>query len=120
MTSGDPISYEALKRGVHVVTKDGHKFGEVDHVLAEEDLDLFDGIVVSTDEGIRFVDADQIGQITTTQVTCTFDQAGIADLHKPDGAPVFSVDVLRAEGKDFNDRVRRLFWSKSDWKRQHD
>ena len=118
MTTGDPISYEALKRGVPVVTKDGQEFGTVDHVLAEEDLDVFDGIVVATDEGIRFVDADQIGQITTGQVTCTFDEAGVAELHKPDGAPVYSVDVLRAEGKDFHDRIRRLFWSKSDWKRE--
>jgi hypothetical protein len=89
-------------------------------VLAEDDLDLFDGIVVATEHGIVFVDADQIGQITTAQVSCTFDQAKVADLHKPDGAPVYSVDVLRAEGKDFHDRIRRLFWSKSDWKRQQD
>ena len=120
MTSGDPISYMALERGVPVTTQDGQKFGEVDHVLAEEGLDLFDGIVVSTEHGIVFVDADQISQITTAQVTCTFDQSGIADLHKPDGEPIYSVDVLRAEGKDFHDRIRRLFWSKSDWKRQHD
>jgi hypothetical protein len=118
MTSGNPISYQALKKGVAVVTADGHEFGHVDHVLAEDDEDLFDGIVVSTKDGVRFVDADQVRDITTERVACTFDESGIAELHKPDGAPVYSVDVLRAEGKDFNDRVRRLFLSKSDWRRK--
>lgn len=118
MTTGDPISYQALERDTAVVTADGHQFGKVDHVLAEADEDLFDGIVVSTDDGVRFVDADQIRDITTERVTCTLGEAAVADLHKPDGEPIYSVDVLRAEGKDFNDRIRRLFVSKSDWRRR--
>ncbi|MFL6239735.1 MAG: hypothetical protein ACJ735_09645 [Actinomycetes bacterium] len=117
MTSGDPISYQALKRGVAVLTADGHQFGKVDHVLADDTEDLFDGIVVATDHGVRLVDADQVGEITTERVTCTFDLSGVDQLQKPDGAPVYSVDILRAEGKDLHDRVRRMFGG-SDWRRK--
>jgi hypothetical protein len=117
MTSGDPISYKVVQRGTAVVSSDGEKFGEVDHVLADEEADLFDGIVVKTDDGIRFVDADQVRDITTERVTCTFDRSGVHTLSQPDGAPVYSVDVLRAESKDLNDRISHLFGRK-DWRRK--
>jgi hypothetical protein len=55
----DPIAYEALTKGAVVVTEAGIRIGRVEHVLADSSLDLFDGIVVKTVDGLRFVAADQ-------------------------------------------------------------
>jgi hypothetical protein len=56
MTNGEPISYRALAVGTDVMNIDGTSIGTVEHVLQEPDLDLFDGIVIATSAGIRFVD----------------------------------------------------------------
>ena len=65
-----PIAYTALQRGTPVQTSDGREFGTVSAVLVDEPVDVFDGINVETPQGVRFVDADQIGRIFTTCV-CT-------------------------------------------------
>jgi hypothetical protein len=59
MADTDPISYEVLKKGTRVVTATGTEIGTVEHVLADDTLDLFDGIVVKTNDGLRFVTAEQ-------------------------------------------------------------
>ena len=68
MDSGTPISYMALQVGTPVQSSEGHRFGTVEHVLQDPELDLFDGIVIFTARGLRFVDRDQIGEITTGAV----------------------------------------------------
>ena len=55
---GDPIAYTALQPGTPVQTNDGHHFATVHAVLVDEKVSVFDGIVVQTAEGTRFVDAD--------------------------------------------------------------
>ena len=69
-TEPDPIAYTALQPGTPVQTSDGREFGSVAAVLVDEPVDVFDGINVETPAGVRFVDADQIGQIFT-QYVCT-------------------------------------------------
>ena len=68
MDEGEPISYLALGTGTPVLSSSGSEFGTVAHVLQIPELDEFDGIVVSTKHGHRFVDRDQITDITTTRV----------------------------------------------------
>jgi hypothetical protein len=41
----------------------GEELGTVEHVLQVPELDVFDGIVVTTAGGLRFADADQIADI---------------------------------------------------------
>src|SRR3954451_10476249 len=60
---GSPISYMALEEGADVMTSDGERIGTVKHVLADEDNDIFDGLVVETDNGNRFVDAPEVEEI---------------------------------------------------------
>ena len=45
---GAPISYLALEEGTAVFAADGDEVGHVAHVLAVEEEDIFDGIVIST------------------------------------------------------------------------
>ena len=60
---GAPISYLALEEGTAVFAADGDEVGHVAHVLADEEEDIFDGIVISHGLGRHtFADAEQIGE----------------------------------------------------------
>jgi len=80
---GRPISYEALAVGTPVASSNGTEFGKVHHVLQVPELDLFDGISVKTRHGLRFVDRDQITEITTTVVRCSLTESEAASLPPP-------------------------------------
>src|SRR3954470_19918593 len=70
-----PIAYTALQPGTPVQTSDGHHFATVEAVLVDEKVSVFDGIVVQTADGTRFVDADQIGSIYAARVRTTLSGA---------------------------------------------
>jgi hypothetical protein len=103
------ISYAAASPGTPVLTSDGTEIGTLEHVLQVPDLDLFDGIVVATGDGLRFVDADQIGVITTVCIRTSLDQAQAKLLPAPDGPPVYHVDAVEDTGDSMHDRLGRLF-----------
>ncbi len=84
---GAPISYLALPRGVPVYDAAGERVGTVDHVLADERVDVFDGLIVDTRPrpgGHRFADADQIAELHERGVVLS---VGGAALHEPTPAP---------------------------------
>ena len=103
--AGHPIAYTALQPGVPVQTKDGVEFGTVAAVLVDEKVSVFDGIVVETTQGTRFVDANQVGRIYTTSVetTLTADQA--ANLPLPDRANLVEIKP----GHSISARLGRMF-----------
>ena len=86
-----PIAYTALQPGTPVQTNDGHAFATVRAVLVDELVSVFDGIVVDTDDGKRFVDADQIDTIWTTHVRTTLSADEAAGLPQPDGSNVIDI-----------------------------
>ncbi len=88
-----PISYRALERGVEVRTADGTAIGAVDQVLDNVRENIFDGIVVRTAEGRRFVDAPEVERITAEAVTLSIDTEQAAELppYQP-GAPEFQAN----------------------------
>jgi hypothetical protein len=113
---GHPISYEALEVGTPVVTTSGTAFGTVEHVLQVPSLDLFDGIVVKTHHhGMRFVDRDQIDDITTTAVRCSIPDDQVDSLPAPQGTLAVSPDIEREEGSSLSARWARLF-GRERWK----
>ncbi len=116
MTDDQPISYTALANGTPVLSAAGTEIGTVAHVLADEHLDLFDGIVLRTRHGIRFIDRDQVDAITTGHVTTTIADADIDALPKPDGEPIYEVDAIQGEGSSITDRLGRLF-GREHWTR---
>ena len=86
MSAGDDdhqISYQALPRGVPVHTADGVPIGKVHRVLDNAREHIFDGIVVETEQGKRFVDAPEVARITRSRVTLTIDAAEAAELPPP-------------------------------------
>jgi hypothetical protein len=63
MDLGNPISYLVLADGTPVMASDGQVVGRVEHVLADPDADVFDGVIVDMRAGPgghRFADADQV------------------------------------------------------------
>ena len=100
-----PIAYTALQPGTSVRTSDGHEFATVQAVLVDEKVAVFDGIVVQTADGTRFVDADHIGSIYTTYVRTTLSADEAANLPLPDGSNVIDIKP----GNSMAKRLGRMF-----------
>ncbi len=107
--SGRPIFYEALAMRTPVFAASGVELGTVAHVLAEEPLDPFDGIVVNTHDGIRFIDRDQIDTIRTAPVTTTLSDEPLAALPKPAGDQIYEVNALQGIGPTLTAHLGKLF-----------
>jgi hypothetical protein len=112
---GRPISYMALSVGTPVLSSSGSEFGTVEHVLQIPEEDVFDGIAVKTKHGLRFVDRDQITDITTTLVRCSLTDDEAANLPAPQGTLVLHPDTARDEGPSLSARFGRLF-GREKWK----
>ena len=115
MDEGRPISYRALPVGAAVLSSTDTQFGTVEHVLQIPELDIFDGIAVTTDHGLRFVDRDQITEITTTLVRCALTDDQAAALPAPSGTLVLHPDTAIDEGPSLTAQFGRLF-GRERWK----
>ena len=83
---GHAISYKVLRRGTVVRSADGVELGTVRDVLDNAREHIFDGIVIDTRSGQRFVDAPEVSRITERMVTLTIDAAEAAQLPEPQPA----------------------------------
>ncbi|WP_433301594.1 PRC-barrel domain-containing protein [Actinoplanes sp. CA-030573] len=57
---GAPVSYLVLKDGTPVFDRSGSKAGEVEHVVADEQADVFHGLLIKTPAGHRFARASLV------------------------------------------------------------
>jgi hypothetical protein len=107
---GHAISYKVLPRGTPVWSSDGVQVGSVRDVLENEREHLFDGIVIDTPQGRRFVDAPEVARIAERRVTLAIDAAAAAQLPErdPKGGAEFSADPRAG-------RLRRLLGG--DWRK---
>jgi hypothetical protein len=76
----EPIGYLVLPRGTPVVTSDGVTVGKVQKVQHHERERIFDGLVVESDGGRRFVDAPEVAYLTRRKVELLIDSAAFAAL----------------------------------------
>jgi hypothetical protein len=74
------IGYKVLPKGTPVLASDGTQVGTVAKVLDNVREHIFDGIVITTDGGKRFVDAPEVAEITNRKVVLTIDHTEAADL----------------------------------------
>jgi hypothetical protein len=120
MAATDPIAYEALTKGTPVVTATGTEIGIVEHVLADSSLDLFDGIVVKTKDGLRFVTADQVGLVTVGKVNTKIADADVATLQQPhEGDAVFHDNPEEYDGNGLSKWFGKMFL-REHWTRDRD
>jgi len=60
---GAPSSYLMLQPGVPVWSSDEQQVGTVQQVLAAPEEDIFDGIMVATDDGLRYIEGSEVREI---------------------------------------------------------
>ena len=68
---GHAIGYKVLARGTPVRSSDGMQIGTVRRVQDNAREHIFDGIVIDTPEGRRFVDAPEVARIFERAVVLT-------------------------------------------------
>ncbi len=77
------ISYLALPKGVPVHASGGEQVGTVHRVLDNAREHIFDGIVVDTPGGQRFVDAPEVARIFERAVVLTISADKASELPEP-------------------------------------
>jgi sporulation protein YlmC with PRC-barrel domain len=102
MDHGAPASYLTLTPGTDVVSSDGETVGKVEHVLADEGTEIFDGLVIDVRRGpggLRFVDAPEVDEIFERAVVLTIPAAEIDQLPEPTASP----GVIESHGEEDSD-----------------
>jgi Mrp family chromosome partitioning ATPase len=77
---GHAIGYKVLARGTPVRSSDGIQVGTVRRVMDNAREHIFDGIVIDTPRGQRFVDAPEVGRIFERAVILTITAAEAEEL----------------------------------------
>ena len=80
---GDPCSYLTLAAGTPVYASDGENVGRVERVLSVPEDDIFDGIVIGTHGGSRFVDAPEVGRLYERAAFLKIASADVLQLPPP-------------------------------------
>ena len=113
---GEPSSYLTLGKGAEVYSSDGEKVGKVEHVLADPDSDIFDGIVLDTSVlpgGHRFVDAPEVEEIFERGVLLRLDRRQAESLPEPGANPatleVTPDDVAETGESELKRKLRRAW-----------
>jgi hypothetical protein len=113
MDLGNPASYLVLADGTPVVTSDGHEIGRVEHVLADADADVFDGVIVDVRAGPgghRFADASQIEAIYERGVMLAISADVAERLPEPGENPaVLDAGPDDTVPDDLRDKLRRAW-----------
>ena len=110
MDRGERASFEVLERGTLVQSSDGQELGTVKRVMIVREKHLFDGIVIRTPNGDRFVDAPEVDEIYENLVTLKIDAAEAAELPKPGANPAaMKVSASDLTKRSPRDGARRLW-----------
>lgn len=107
---GHAIGYKVLAPGTPVRTSDGVQVGTVRTVQDNVREHIFDGIVIDTPDGRRFVDAPEVDRIFERAVVLTITAAEAADLPRHDGrlaTHMRNAGTLRRLGRSLRDRWDR-------------
>jgi uncharacterized protein YrrD len=84
---GPPVAYTAVQEGTPAYDRDGERIGEVAHVVADEPVDVFHGLIIQTRPLPRrhlYAPADQIAGMHERGVQLTVDRG---ELHEVDEDP---------------------------------
>lgn len=101
----EPVGYLVLPKGTPVVSSDGVTVGKVRKVQHHARERFFDGLVVQTGDGPRFVDAPEVGLLTRRRVTLEITAEEVRALPAPDGL----LAPIETEAKRLARRIRRRF-----------
>ena len=108
---GAPIAYLALEEGTPVYASGGEEVGAVEHVLAAEDEDIFDGLVIDTRSGpggLRFVDAPEVAELHERGVVLSIAAAAVEALPEPSANPG-AIERPEPEDSELSAKLRRAW-----------
>jgi hypothetical protein len=97
MDEGPPSSYLLLAKDTPVFGSDGGVVGKVKEVLCVPSEDIFEGLVLATGEGDRFLAAELVTAIHERGVDVTIPAAGAAELPLPEPHRRIKYDVVADE-----------------------
>jgi hypothetical protein len=113
MDLGNRASYLVLAEGTPVLSADGRQLGKVEHVLADPDADVFDGVIVDTRTGPgghRFADASLVEAIYERGVLLALSSEAAEKLPEPTENPaVLDVDPDDTAPDDLKDKLKRAW-----------
>jgi hypothetical protein len=89
MERGEPVSYMVLGEGTAVFSSDGQELGKVKRVLADNEADIFDGIIVDTPDGDRFVDAPNVGELYERAAVLKLSADDAQHMPEPTPSPAY-------------------------------
>jgi len=116
VSHGAPTSYLVLGEGTEVFASDGGPVGTVKRVLAIPDDDIFDGLILETEEGDRFVDAENVDEIYERGVVLKLDSDQAQQLPEPTKNPAaMSPDPDDVAGDTPTDQIQyriRQVWDR--------
>jgi hypothetical protein len=84
---GAPISYIVLNEGTPVYSSDDQRLGDVKRILADTGADIFDGLIVDTEDGDRFVDAPNVASLYEHAVVLTLSADDARHMPEPTPSP---------------------------------
>ena len=113
----DPVSWLMIEPGWKVVAADGSELGEVDEVVGDSSVDIFDGLAIAMSAfgKPRYVPAEQVGEITegTVRLDLTREQVDqLSEYLEPattaeiesDGKGGFG-ETVRADARELEGKV---------------
>jgi hypothetical protein len=106
-----PIAYLALNEGTSVYDRTGERIGIVEHVVADEPIDIFEGLIVHTlplPGRHLFADADQIAALHERGVLLL---VGRHELHDPGQKSTRQTNPKNSVESPLQTRLRRAW----DW-----
>lgn len=113
MDLGDPASYLVVSGGTPVLASDGTEVGSVEHVLADDGADVFDGVIVDMRAGPgghRFADADQVEAIYERGVVLALDAEAARRLPEPSENPAtVAADPDDTTPDGLDDKLKRAW-----------
>jgi hypothetical protein len=113
---GAPIAYTVLAPGTRVAGRDGGEVGTVRRVLADEGSDIFDGLILDTRDGDRFVDAPQVAELYERLVVLDMTAEEARRLPEPTPSPAaVEIEPDDVAGDTPGDKVRdaaRRAWNR--------
>jgi hypothetical protein len=111
---GERISYLVLEPGTPCFTSDGEPIGTVKRVLAAPEEDVYDGLILHTADGDRFVDADHAGELYERAVVLSIASEHAHHLPDPTANPAALAvqpddTVHHSAGQELGDLLRRAW-----------
>jgi sporulation protein YlmC with PRC-barrel domain len=113
---GNRSSWEALDPGTPVLASGGESVGKVKEVLAAVEQDIFEGLLVETDQGERYVDEEAIDDIYDDRVVLKLDAGACHRLPEPSPAPA-AMEVTPDDVSEGKAAYKRDIWFKRVWNR---